>query len=746
MSKGLKTSQRRSGAILFAKVLALIATVEYAEMVLFQLIPALPAWLENLLDATLLSLITTPFLWRWIVVSDRERHKAEQETLSRNEQLELATHNLEQFRKAIDAFSIVATTDSTGVITEVNEKFCKISGYEARELLGQTHRVVNSGTHPPEFFHHMWSTISSGKVWRGEICNRTKGGALYYVDSLIMPFRNLNGHIERYIAIRHDITDRKKAAVELERLAREANMAAEAKAIFLANMSHEIRTPMNAIIGVTGLLLDMPINQKEREFVDIVRQSGEQLLALINDILDFSKIDSGKMEFEASLVDWRECVESSLDLVGTLAADKKLDLIYWIDTDVPTAFLGDITRLRQVMVNLLSNAVKFTEEGEIFVSCSLKQPPEKGGDPRPLLHVAVRDSGVGISQEAMGRLFKSFSQLDASTTRKYGGTGLGLAICQRLVELMGGRIWVQSEKGKGSCFEFELPITIVETPGRILIHTRHGAMEKKRILVVDDNDTNRRILKMQLEQWGAQVRCATSAEEAWCWINNGDAFDLVVTDFKMPGMNGVELAQKIFQSPQAKHLPVILLTSLGTAPDSADSVIVASLVKPVKPQALLDALQQVWQGHVKKPNIPTKEEDESRVGENFPLKILLAEDNVVNQRVANLMLNRMGYRADTVANGLEVLEALSQRDYDVILLDVQMPEMDGFSVARELNSIYERKNLPFMIAMTASALQGDREKCLQAGMADYISKPVRRQELLEHLKGAFQIIRDRKAS
>ena len=445
------------------------------------------------------------------------------------------------------------------------------------------------------------------------------------------------------------------------------------------------------------------------------------------------------MEFESSIVDWRECVESSLDLVASLASEKKLDLIYWIDPSVPPAFYGDITRLRQVLVNLLSNGLKFTERGEIFISCNMKNG-DQSGDTRPRLHVAVRDSGVGISQESRNRLFQSFSQVDASTTRKYGGTGLGLAISQRLIELMGGRIWVESDVGKGSTFQFEIPITIAELPGRMMVHTRNGTMDGRRILVIDDNDTNRQILKLQIEQWGSHVRCASSAEEGWSWIERGDPIELVLTDFKMEGMNGLELVNKIRESESVKELPVILMTSMGVVPNSDNSGNTKCLVKPVRAQTLYDEVQHILLGSVKRASESPRESDDGKTSENYPLKILLAEDNVVNQKVANLILKRMGYRPDTVANGLEVLEALRQRDYDVILLDVQMPEMDGLSVAREVCRIYDKSSRPRMIAMTANALQGDRERCIDAGMDDYLSKPVRKEEILQRLKATYELI------
>ena len=368
------------------------------------------------------------------------------------------------------------------------------------------------------------------------------------------------------------------------------------------------------------------------------------------------------------------------------------------------------------------------------------KPSLPGSDLRPLLHVSVRDSGIGISEEAKKRLFQSFSQLDASTTRKYGGTGLGLAISQRLVELMGGRIWVESELGQGSTFAFEIPITVTTPLSPVLVHTRQGTMEGRRILVVDDNETNRRILKLQLEEWGPRVRCAVSGEEAWQMIERGDPFDLVLTDYKMPGMNGEELARKIREIGPVRDLPVILMTSMGLMGNSEDSGSARSLVKPVKAQAMLDAVQQAWMGLAKKTSECSPENDEGKTGEKFPLRILLAEDNVVNQRVANLILNRMGYRSDTVANGLEVLEALRQRDYDVILLDIQMPEMDGFSVAREICRIYDKSNRPRMIAMTANALQGDRERCLDAGMDDYLTKPVRREEIALRLRHSYEVL------
>ena len=520
------------------------------------------------------------------------------------------------------------------------------------------------------------------------------------------------------------VFERETSALQLVEAKDEAERANTTKSSFLATMSHEIRTPLNAVLGMTRLLLDTPLTAEQREYARTVRSSGEGLLGIINDILDFSKIEAGALELEQVPFDLVECVEGALDLVVGLAAKKKIDLAYIMDPMVPGAVVGDPTRLRQILLNLLSNAIKFTAAGEVELKVTA---PSRQAHLHEI-QFSVRDTGVGIPPDRINALFSPFTQVDSSVSRKFGGTGLGLVISKRFVEAMGGRIWIESELGVGSTFS----CTIVSEEAPAVRRPYEAAAAKfggKRLLLVDDNRTNREILRMRAESWGIVVQATASGHEALQWLADGATFDIAILDILMPEMDGVELAKRI--RARGKRLPLVAWTALGRPEIGSEDLFDSFMHKPLRPGLFFEILTSVFEN---KPRTVTIQDPtfDPTLGKRHPLRILVADDVSVNQRMMLLMLEKMGWSAVAAGNGVEVLDNMTRASFDVILMDVNMPEMDGLEATRRIVAHYGARR-PRIVALTANVMQGERDGCFAAGMDDFLAKPIQPDLLREAL-------------
>ncbi len=647
------------------------------------------------------------------------RKQAEDELRAKEEQYR------SMFEAATDAMLVVTLE---GAVAAANPAAHRMFGYTDDELAGVHLRQLVSGDEG--FVERFRSALEESGSFHAEAIGVRRDGRMVDIEVRGTAFRYNNA--EHLLAVVGDITARKRYEEELRAAKEAAENASLLKASFLANMSHEIRTPMNAVIGMTSLLGDTTLDPRQHEFVETIRRSGEHLLGVINDILDFSKIEAGRLELEPQPFHLRSCVEDALELVAVQAAERELELTYEIDDAVPEAVHADAGRLRQILANLLSNAVKFTEQGEVVVRATARRLE---GLSQYELTLAVSDTGIGMTREAADRLFSPFTQVDASTTRLYGGTGLGLAISRKLCELMGGRIWIDSEPGRGSTFTFT--VTAGEATLPPYLSDRTTGLKGVRVLVVDDNATNRRILALLADKWAMACRDTGSPAEALRWVESGEPFDVALVDFQMPEMDGAELGRRLRQA--RVDMGLVLLTSVGRDGDEVrggTAYFASVLTKPVRQSQLYDALVGVMAHRAARPEVRPTGKFDVGMAERLPLRILLTEDNSINQKLTLHMLGKFGYRADVAGNGLEAVAAVARQPYDVVLMDVQMPVMDGCEATREIRRRFP--DGPRIVAMTANALEGDREDCLSAGMDDYLSKPISPEALAAALSRSSQ--------
>ncbi len=673
--------------------------------------------------------------------SDMELDKVKQ--IVRLPSREVMFEEMSKLSRAVEQSPVtVLITDEQGNIEYVNPQFCKLTGYTPKEVIGQNPRILKSeGALPEETYKNLWNTITRGEVWYGEVCNKKKDGTVFWESASISPIRNTNGEISHFVSIKVDITEKQRMMKEIETAKTMADEANKAKGDFLANMSHEIRTPMNAIIGMNLLLQKTKLSKKQKNYADKVGQAAHNLLGIINDILDFSKIEAGKLDVEDIEFDLNGVFDNLANLINIKAEEKNLELLFDIAPEVPRNLIGDPLRLGQVLLNLCSNAIKFTEKGEIVITVKVNEKTEKKAD----IQFSVRDTGIGMTPEQQSKMFQSFSQADASTTRRFGGTGLGLSIAKKLVIMMGGDISLTSKVGFGSEFTFNIvtgrhhnDIERYQVPPEDLVGMK--------VLIVDDYESTRQVLQNYVEDFGFDVTVVKSGQEAIMAINKSietetKPYDLILMDWKMPGMNGIETSDIIKNTPGvSKDLHIIMLSNYcreDIIQKADNSNLSAFLTKPVSQSQLYDTIMNIFGKtiHAKTAGIQQGQKVSNIEGVKNR-HILLVEDNVINQEVTTGLLEETVDHVDIANNGREAVEMIKEKGedhFDIVLMDLQMPEMDGYEATKHIREKLKFTKLP-VVAMSADAMVGVKDRCMKIGMSDYLTKPINPQALFSVLR------------
>lgn len=633
--------------------------------------------------------------------------------------------------------TMVIITDLNGQIEYVNASFSEITGYSGEEAIGRNPRFLRGPEPAPALSNNLWAVVASGRTWKGEFCNRRKNGEVFWVDSAISPVLNDQKKVTHFMAIQQDITLRKEMEKALKDAKEAAEAATEAKGQFLANMSHEIRTPMNAIVGLAYLCQQTDLTPRQSGYLKKITVAADNLLGIINEILDFSKAEAGKISLETIEFDLDDILDQLSDLITGKAQEKGLEVVFLTSPEVPTKLIGDPLRLEQILINLANNAVKYTPSGEIVISSEVARRENDS----VWLRFTVSDTGIGMTEEQQQKLFQPFTQADSSITRRFGGTGLGLAICKRLIDAMNGEIKIESAPNHGSMFRFtvKLPVAAEREP----LHPTSD-LRGLNVLVIDDSESALSAFRSQLQSLSFVVSTARTLEEASERLSSRVAvrqFDLILLDWKFPGISGPEAIRAIRKSSLAgdengRHIPIISVVPFGQeiiAEKTIGSELEALLIKPFTLSTLLDTILKVFHKDVSIPRRSSRTTlSQEALADLRGLKILLVEDNEINQDFASELLTRAGISVEIAGNGMLALQVLENHQFDCVLMDVQMPEMDGYAATRAIRLQEKFRHLP-IIAMTAGAMSGDREKALQAGMNDYVTKPIDPQKLFRKL-------------